>query len=318
MVQDPNRPTLIVSCTDRKTLLADELQLRNFLHKSKPQDLKNIAEDWATKVTGILQSETIQKVAARDLYCGEYWKIAKQAEKIATVLVASAGLGLQQMDSDCPGYGATFASNSADSIPNPTGDFAVARSEWWECLRTNALGNPLDKVESKVVLVAVSSSYQEALARDLKELATSGKRVIVMSGSEKISQFEDVKNIDHINTGQWLRMLLKGSTPCVGIRFAEYVIKNDKCGSFEQIISAYRELEMQYKSSDSDQLPVFKRLRYKDDAEIRNWIVGELEISKNEKKATPAKSVLLRKFREGENACEQKRFGDLYNQVVDS
>ncbi len=312
------KPTLIVSCTDRKTLSTDGLQLRNFLDDSKPQDLKKIAEDWVTKVRGILQSETVRKVTARDLYSGEYWKIAKQAERKATVLVASAGLGLQHLDSACPGYGATFASNSADSIPNPTGDFAAARSEWWECLRTNGLGYSIDEVKSEVVLVAVSSAYQVALSEDLKELAASGRKVIVMSGSEKISQFNDVENIGHIKTEQWLRMLLKGSTPCVGIRFAEYVIKNDKCSSFDQIISAYRELEMQYKSSDSDQLPVFKRLRYKDDAEIRNWIVGELEISKNEKKATPAKSVLLRKFRDGGNACEQKKFGDLYNQVVDS
>ena len=316
MVQNAaNKPTLIVSCTDRKTLCAGELQLRNFLDKSKPQDVKKIAEEWATKATGILQSETVRKVAARDLYRGEYWKIVKQAERKATVLVASAGLGLQQLDSNCPGYGATFASNSADSIPNLTGDFAAARSEWWECLRTNGLGYSIDEVKSEVVLVALSSAYQVALSKDLKELAASGRKVIVMSGSRKITQLDGVMNIDHIETKQWLRMLLKGSTPSVGIRFAEHVIKENKWKSYEEIKAEYGELEKRYENSGSERLPEFDR-ESMDPEEIKVWIKKEIDSSRGGRR--PAKSVLLRKFRDGGNACEQKKFGDLYNQVVDS
>jgi hypothetical protein len=307
------QPTLIVSCTDRKTLHAGELQLRNFIGESNSEDFEGIAKEWASKVREALASEKVMPVSARDLYCGEYWKIAKQAERMATVFVASAGLGLQKMDSNCPGYGATFASNSADSIPNPMGDFAVARSEWWECLRTNRLGYSIDEVKSEVVLVAVSSAYQVALSEDLKELAASGRKVIVMSGSEKISQFNDVENIGHIKTEQWLRMQLKGSTPCVGIRFAEHVIKENKWKSYEEIKAEYEELEKRYENRGSERLPKFDR-ESMDPEKIKVWIKKEIDSSSKDRR--PAKSVLLRKFRDDGNACEQKKFGDLYNQVV--
>ena len=314
MVQDAaNKPTLIVSCTDRKTLSTDGLRLRNFHVGSGTQDVEAIAGDWASKVREVLASKKVMPVSARDLYCGEYWKIAKQTESMATVFVASAGLGLQKMDSECPGYGATFVANSPDSIPIFNGDMANARSKWWECLRTNGLGYSMDEVESEVVLVAVSSSYQVALSEDLKELAASGKKVIVMSGSEKISQLDGVENIGHIKTEQWLRMLLKGSTPCVGIRFAEYVLKNKKCFSFDEMNSAYVELENQYKGSNCEQLPEFNRKRYKDETEIKKWIEKEIGTFIGEKK--PSKSVLLRKFRDDGNACEQKKFGNLFAEV---
>ena len=53
-----------------------------------------------------------------------------------------------------------------------------------------------------------------------------------------------------------------------------------------------------------------------DPEEIKVWIRKEIDSSRGGRR--PAKSVLLRKFRDGGNACEQKKFGDLYNQVVDS
>jgi hypothetical protein len=134
-----------------------------------------------------------------------------------------------------------------------------------------------------------------------------------MSGSEKISQFNDVENIGHIKTEQWLRMQLKGSTPCVGIRFAEHVIKENKWKSYEEIKAEYEELEKRYENRGSERLPKFDR-ESMDPEKIKVWIKKEIDSSSKDRR--PAKSVLLRKFRDDGNACEQKKFGDLYNQVV--
>ena len=310
--QPSQKPTLLVSCTDRKTLPTPKaLQLRGI---AKRNSVLEACEIWADSVSSVIETGTTLRL--RDLYGGEYWKLALAAGEEANLLIASAGLGLVGPDSKGPGYGATFVAGSPDSVLrfDQHEQKSSVRSEWWDGLASNGLGTKSwIKKTSDVVLVAISSSYQEALSGDLEKLATTGRQVIVMSGSPQIPQLRDIENIHHVETGQWLRMILGGSTPCVGIRFAAHLLNEDKWHSIAEIESELNRMERQYLSGRGDKLPVFNRTT-QTDIQVTNWIKQMIK-SCNKQNMKPSKSQFLREYRNSGFACEQKRFGALFEEV---
>ncbi len=306
------KPTLVVSCTDRKSLKSsDDLQLRNLSGKFS---LEGAAERWAKRVREA--TEHTPTMELRDLYKGEYWRTSLEAAEYSNVLVASAGLGLVGLDSVAPGYGATFVAGVPDSILrfDEKSDLSSVRSEWWNAIANKGLGNSAwTKATSGVVLVALSSSYQQALSDDLIRLARAGKRVVVMSGSRQIPSLREIENIHHVETGQWLRMVLGGSTPCVGINFAQHLLQRDSWRSIEEIEDELMQLKGKYSRRDADKLPVFSRA-IQTDAEVKSWIEKMLKTSERIAER-PSKSAFLRKYRDDGFACEQKRFGTLFEMV---
>jgi hypothetical protein len=273
------------------------------------------AEKWASSLTLTSGSECREML--RDLYLGEYWKLALTGEDYADLLIASAGLGLMSPNTLAPGYAATFVAGSPDSIVrfdakrNPD----VVRSDWWASLASNGLGiKNWTRKTADVVLVALSNSYQQALAEDFRKIAQSGKQVIVMSGSRQVAALQNRENIHHVETGQWLRMVLGGSTPCVGMRFALRLLSEDKWHSIEEVKAELRSLERRYLQSGADKLPVFDRIP-QSDAQVKSWILRLLKIWKTEG-MKPSKSGFLREYRNAGFACEQKRFGLLYEEAL--
>lgn len=314
VLHSSQKPTLLVSCTERKTLPTPKaLQLRGI---AKRNSLVEACEIWADSVSFAIESGSTLKL--RDLYGGEYWKLALDAGGRSDLLIASAGLGLVGPDFQGPGYGATFVAGSPDSVLRfgQNEQKSQVRSEWWSGLASNGLGTKSwIKKTSDVVLVAVSSSYQEALSRDLEKLANAGRQVILMSGSPQVPQLRDIENIHHVETGQWLRMVLGGSTPCVGIRFAAHLLKKDKWHSIAEIESELHRMERQYSGGRADKLPVFNRTT-QSDIQVKNWIKQTLK-SCNQQSMKPSKSLFLRKYRNSGFACEQKRFGALFEEVFE-
>ena len=314
VLQSSQKPTLLVSCTERKALVPPKaLRLRRI---SKSNSVLEACEIWADSVSSTIETGSTLKL--RDLYGGEYWKLALDAGEEANLLIASAGLGLVGPDSKGPGYGATFVAGSPDSVLRfgHQEQKAQVRSEWWDGLASNGLGTKSwTKKTSEVVLVAVSSSYQEALSGDLKKLANAGRQIIVMSGSPQIAQLRDIENIHHVETGQWLRMVLGGSTPCVGIRFAAHLLKKDKWHSIAEIESELHRMERQYSDRRGDKLPVFNRTT-QSDIQVKNWI-KQMRKSCNQQSMKPSKSLFLREYRNSGFACEQKRFGALFEEVFE-
>jgi hypothetical protein len=306
-------PTLLVSCTDRKTLKTSKsLELRAL---PKRHSVDTAAEIWSQSMTVARNSAATSTL--RNLYAGEYWKTALEAEGRASLLVASAGLGLLSPDSHAPGYAATFASGSPDSVLRFGGGEASesVRSDWWSALASNGLGNEnWTRKTSEVVLVAMSSSYQQALSEDFKKIARTGKQVIVMSGSRQVGSLRDIDNIHHVETGQWLRMVLGGSTPCVGIKFALHILQADKWHSVDEIETELKKLERKYSNGKTDKLPVFDRTP-RTDAEVKSWIMQLLNTKKKDG-VKPSKSGFLLEFRNTGYACEQKRFGALFEEVL--
>jgi hypothetical protein len=306
-------PTLLVSCTDRKTLTAKtSLNLRNL---SSRLSLQEATAKWLLEIQKSCNTGGTKPL--RDLYWGEYWKTALEAEEFANVHVVSAGLGIATLDTMAPGYASTFASGSPDSVLrfSDTAKPEIVRSEWWAALTAqNKLAKNWTSKTAEVVLVALSSSYQQALSSDLKMIARSGKQVIVMSGSKQVGCLKGVENIHHIVTGQWLRMVLGGSTPCVGIKFALHILQADKWHSVDEVETELKKLERQYLNGKTDKLPVFER-RTQTDAEVKSWIMELLKTKRNDG-VKPSKSGFLLEFRNAGYACEQKRFGALYEEVL--
>ena len=306
-------PTLLVSCTDRKTLKAKaSLNLRNL---SSDLSLQEASAKWIQEIQK--SCNTGGSKPLRDLYWGEYWKTALEAEEFANVQVVSAGLGIATLDTLAPGYASTFASGSPDSMLRFSDDVRpeIARSEWWAALTAqNKTARKWTEKTADVVLVALSSSYQQALSRDLTMLARSGKQVIVMSGSKQAGCLKGIENIHHIETGQWLRMVLGGSTPCVGIKFALHILRADKWHSVDEVETELKKLERQYSNGKADKLPVFERTP-QTDAQVKSWIM-QLLTTKEKHGVKPSKSGFLSEFRNAGYACEQKRFGALFEEVL--
>ncbi len=301
-------PTLIVSCTDRKALAArSRLQVRTF---DRGRTVDRAAEIWAERMTSALAGGDTRPL--RDLYRGEYWSVASSLESHAHVWVASAGLGLAQLGAPGTGYGATFAPNVEDSITRFSAETDNPGLEWWDGLRRGGLGHRRWRSQMReVVLVAVSEPYQRALTADLLCLAKDGHKVVVMSGSPQIGSLRNVPDITHVETGQWLRMMLGGSTPCVGVRFAAHVLRTGAWRTPERVEEALSALYDSYRRRSAGKLPVFDR-EPRDDAQVKKWIRDNLRNSSIGR----SKSAFLRELRAQGFACEQKRFGRLFDQVV--
>jgi hypothetical protein len=302
-------PTLIVSCTDRKSLpSASGLKLRSIPSKT---DIDEAVKIWVKRINAA--SEASGTLQLRDLYRGEYWSIARELEHQCQMFVMSAGLGMETMDSCGPGYAATFAKGSVDSVLNFSSDKPeFIRLKWWNGLLQEGLGKGnLISASSEIVLVAVSDSYQQALSGQLIELSKQGKLIFTISGSPQIASLKNIENISHMKVGQWLRMVLGGSTPSIGIRFAAKMIETGSYDSPERAGELLSTLFEVYKSESTGKLPVFNRKQLSD-GEVKKWIESQIQKAWSGR----SKSAFLRVFRESGYACEQKRFGDLFNEVI--
>ncbi len=304
---------VIVGCTDRKTLTpSDLLRARNLEEDSVESGISVWCENYLNAVKVDRNSKCL-----RDLYSGEYWKVARNLGDSAEVLVASAGLGLHHLENPALGYSATFSSGVLDSIvrwsDHPPSE---TRRTWWNALSASQVSSfNLNDIEpGRVVILAVSEPYQQAMADDLREIAKKC-RVITVSGSNEILELTDVPGIDHIQVRAELRTILGGSVGTVGIRFVRDLIENGVQLSLEDVISHRDELMKRYQELPLEQkLPIIKRDKFKNDNEIEKWITN---LIKEKKLDSPTKSYLLRVMRdEGNRACEQKRFGRIFDTVV--
>lgn len=314
-----NKPLLIVSCTDRKSLrTCKETELRNL-----PEDLnvEQAAKDWAEKITRQNSSNT-QKKNLRDLYQGEYWKIVLNLSGEHETLVASAGLGMHRLDEEGVGYSATFSQGASDSVLRFGKDSASqTRKTWWKFINDeDGPGSSIWKVECapecgrRPVFVVVSEGYQQALADDIVEIAEKWADVVVVSGSKPLKDLVEAPHIDHIRVGQNLRMLLSGSTSSVGIRFVSHLLKSGLVWNAESAQKSLTQLNVEYQNLPAEEkLPKISRSRFAEDQAVIDWI---LDAMKKPTVTNPTKSSLLRLLRDTENACEQKRFGYLFGEAL--
>ena len=305
---------LVVSCTDRKRMPASrELQLRNH-----PNDLDERAERW---VESIANSDEVTLPAA-EMYKGEHWSVVEEATRSTVaggleveLWIASAGYGLIRGTDHIASYGATFATGSPDSVTRKqsSSDPSLDAAEWWNHLivRKRKVRAPSSITElaaadtSSPILLALSSSYVRAVESDLLQAAdlldSPGQLLLVSAGSSKAS-------LNHVRvpTDARFQHAFGGSRLSLNIRVAKHVIENSPQHNWNG--AEVRQL-LERELAQQPDVVQYHRKALSDDA-VRKFIAKELS-----RDSGASQSRLLRRLRDRNLACEQKRFGQLYLSV---
>ena len=290
--------TIVVPCTDRKTLPVDpSLTVRNLPAGTAPER----AATWARRAQGARRV----RVPVRDLYRGESWTASAMLTAKATelgyrpdVVVTSAGMGLLRLSDLVPAYGATFARRQADTVA-PTAEGA---RDWWHRIN-RSLGRPsLAEVASPLVLVVLSETYSSALIEDLATLGQAKPgRVLMFGGSE------DIDGVFRVPVDGGLRAHLGGTMNGLALRMAAEWLQHDTHGEF-----ASQRLLMNWNRFAGRRRVVedFGRTPLSDE-DVTLMIKEYLQAQPN-----LSRSRALRQFRDAGYACEYKRFMGLFERVA--
>lgn len=308
---------IVLNCTNRKrTQVAPGPRLREV----PKGDIRERANAWTAAVADAHPSST-----ARDLYLGEYWRAGLNLARAAadrgrtSVSVISAGLGLIHADQRVPSYGATFARRHPDSVCAQQSERpSTIRRLWWDQLASwpgpaGAKGprslTELAGTAGARVLVCVGSDYLDAVADDLR----AAHKVL---GDDRLVVFASGAPLDGL-TEVWarcpgqLRMRVGGPMASTGVRVARAVLTSLGRGdSLDARVATQRIAGL---LRDADPLPQFDRARMSDE-ELIAWIVEDAKSHLGSRN----KSAAIRRLRGSGRACEQGRFGELYDRTVES
>lgn len=308
----PVQHIIVLSCTNRKR--KDAYPHNQRLRDIPPAPPRARAAAWIETVAGVPAWGP-----ARDLYLGEYWQAGLDLARAAAhrsrteVYVLSAGLGLVRSDAAVPGYAATFTRGHPDSVLGQSESPDAVRREWWDALAhwtgPGDRGSPrkLSEVAGTPgahLLVCAGRDYVGAAADDLRaaqDVLGNDRLVIIGSGDSP----EGLADVWVQCPGQ-LRMRFGGSMSSTGVRVARAALEGLRPREF---LGAHRAREFIAASLRcTEPLPRFDRTRLSD-SDVLAWIHSDA-------KAHPGasnKTAALRRLRDGGRACEQSRFGRLYD-----
>jgi hypothetical protein len=305
---------VVLSCTNRKRApVAASLRLG-----SLSGDIEDRAATWIERL-----EEASFGVEAERLYAGEYWRAGMNLRTLARersdvdVWVLSAGFGLIGIGQRICPYGATLSAGHADSVVRRTvGSMATScqRRRWWAALsswdgpggdgsrRTLAALAAQDPDAS--ILVCAGQDYLEAVSEDLVQaqnrLACSEHLLVFGSAAPSKALASS-----WVQVPGRLRTCLGGSLSSTGVRAAMAAL--DACPATSQPLASAARRVVGALVESSEGIPAYQRKRL-DDHEIEEWIRRHTQgIS------TPTKSTALRTFRDEGMACEQSRFGQLFD-----
>lgn len=268
-----------------------------------------------------LRIETRDRKKATELYCGNSWSVIR--EMVADrnlpnrlrIWVISAGHGLVAIDEELAPYAATFTPRHEDSvIPSELASHSVA--EWWDMLviarrRTGTSVASISDIAlfhpRTPLIAAISNEYLRAVTHDLEAtrsaLADGDRLVIITAGAAKAGPLRknflpcDSRLEHHYGRS---RMALNAKILRSLVR--EFPAKDIRAS---HLSSHYGPLLAGLpKAGYPQRLP-------SDDDTVRSFI--RREIVKNPQGSYTA---LLRRYRATGLACEQRRFRELFRDVV--
>ncbi|AAZ28749.1 hypothetical protein [Colwellia psychrerythraea] len=299
---------LITNCTNlKKSNIQGKVTLESLIREHNSQ---SIVSAWFEHL-----ENAVQKVPANEVYAGDHWKVATSiVVPNLDLWVLSAGYGLIHSSSHIGSYDATFSSGSENSI-NKTG---LSNNEWWESLhqvrnsenfKCQSLHSLVSINVDDVFFIAASPDYLRVIQKELKQLLLDKKLT-----NKNLFIISSKHNIDKILMPYFLESsadfcsTLKGGRVSLNIRLARYLLEQDSVKKFSpnHIIDKYNHLQ-----KTSVKLPVKNRKKLSDD-EINNFIIKELEVNQGFKVSA---TMLLKKLRSINLACEQKRFTKLLNKI---
>lgn len=304
------RLSVITTCSNRKKFEAEPHLKLSRLRKGCQEE---IAKEWCRRRT-----DTRPVARVGELYCGRGFQEAKTTAQIGGgfLWVASAGLGLVNSERNVPAYDLTISVGSENSLQNALKGASYCPKLWWKAVNSRKALTPVRNLVAQnpdqLFLLMLSSSYLKLLEFDLLSLTDAEmKRVRIVGPPISAINPKRLINVylpydDRLdNLGPPYQGTRGDFAQRAGRHFAEVIWNHRK----NVTADAHRNLiEKQLFKLKFREVP--KRRRIDDDDEIRCII-------RNHWHAVDGKSgKMLRLFRDHLMiACEQKRFGTLFNQV---
>ena len=309
---------IVVTCTSRKTRVPPA---RFHLREVRGRSIEERAQKWIDRLSVNGEAD----IPALQLYCGEYWSVARSlpaaardAGIAARIWICSAGYGLISPQSEVCSYSATFSPYERDSVTRgfDSESKRIAAQQWWHTLArwSGPKGTELRSITAiarrypRVPLLAVASSnYLHAIEQDLTAavalLASPSLLLIVSAGMKNFG-----KLTDHLlPCDARLQKCLGGTRISLNIRIANRLLQymGRRPINLEQQKSQLRRLLNKQPPIEQYRRPTVT------DEQIREFI--RLELNSN---SAASRSLLLRKLRESGRACGQSRFASLYGSMV--
>jgi hypothetical protein len=295
---------LITNCTKNKRKIYN-------IPTISISDLRSTTlEDRVHEWRGLIE-KNVSRVPAKDLYCGGHWSVVRDIhDNGCEVFVLSAGFGFIGIDSEITRYDATFNTGDKNSILQSSTE--ISRDEWniewWKQLnRVREDKYSLSELylhnKSDCFFITVPPLYLNVIQPELIELKEAGlvtpmNTFIISSGASISSSLSDL----YLPVTADFSAFLRGSRGTLGIRMAQYFI--DGLTGVESIADTIK-----YRHSkllELSEKPIKYNRKKMLDGDIRLWISQQ---------KTSSVTLALRNFRDEGNACEQKRFGKLFNSV---
>lgn len=283
--------TLIVTCTDRK-VKAPAQQLTAGSLPGLPTASRCAL--WIER----LSTADADTYPLDQLYKGDSWVqqrvlMEELQRRVPTrALVASAGLGLQDLDSTHPSYAATFSPAHEDTVC-PSDD----SSAWWLGLQ-NGIGSVRIDELSGPILAVLSTPYARAMDADLRDLGTRDDTDVLLIGGWK-----DIPGVTRIPADRTLRKALGGTVGSLLPRMAQQWVRlwdGDALTSDSALAPWTQWREAASVREDFTRLPL-------EDEEVIEFIHRL-----RSQAPTVSATFALRALRDAGFACEQKRFGRLF------
>lgn len=289
--------TVVVTCTERKCRPPEPgLRVRDL-----PMDagLDARAREWSRRV-----ATTPNAVTLEDLYRGETWSqvaaLAATAHRKGfqpVVLVASAGLGLRHVTSRAASYAATFSRRHEDTV-------GADRNEdrtWWQHLQAAPDAVDITEVAGSQVLLVLSAPYASAMHTDLDRLADAGKDVLLVGGTV------DLPGISRLPSDKTLRAALGGTVTSLNLRTANAWMSRLEESALYSPASR--------KSWETWARPI--RIEESFDRQpLTDLEVTQFIVELRQQVPNLSRTAALRSLRDSGYACEQQRFGDLFQRVM--
>jgi hypothetical protein len=307
--------TVVVTCTkDKCRPVAEDCLLRNVPGESVHDRIR----EWQTRTNRYWK----ESVVVRKLYAGDHWASVKSFASShfeIDIWVCSAGYGLIHIDDHVVPYAATFSPTHPDSVAaNLTADArASAPSVWWQATssywktkfaqRPRSLSELIEQYPERSMLVVASENYMRAISDDLrcgiKHFSDPDQLTIVCSGARSLEGLDS----NLLPSDARLQSIVGGARRSLNTRLAARILQEvrnpPKASS----------LRSRYAKLLNEQPPIEKYDRQPlSDSEVKEFIRKQLRSNPRLQH-----SPLLRILRDSNMACEQKRFGSLYREVVE-